>query len=109
MRVEYHPDAAEDLNRATEHHNSRRAGLGDALRVEVYGAIERVVQKPTQHPIVESEIRRCFVHRFPYSVLFRVVSNDLVRPASAIWAREKVRPRLARRGSTRTLGVSAEP
>jgi plasmid stabilization system protein ParE len=79
MRVEYHPEAAEDLNGATDHHNSIRAGLGDKLRVEVYGAIERLAQNPSQYRIVESEIRRCFVHRFPYSVLFRVVSPDLVR------------------------------
>jgi toxin ParE1/3/4 len=79
MRVEYHPAAAEDLNGATDQHNEKRAGLGDALRVEVYGAVERIVQNPKQHRIVENEIRRCFVHRFPYSVLFRVVADDLVR------------------------------
>lgn len=79
MRVEYHPEAAEDLNGATDHHNSLRATLGEALRAEVYGAIERIVQNPRQYRVVENEIRRCFVHRFPYSVLFRVIGNDLVR------------------------------
>lgn len=79
MRVEYHPAAAEDLNGATTHHNRIRAGLGDALRAQVYSAIVRVVQNPSQHRIVESEIRRCFVRRFPYSVLFRFVNADFVR------------------------------
>lgn len=79
MRVEYHPDAAEDLNSANAHHNSIRAGLGDALRAEVYAAIARILQNPKQHPIIENEIRRCFAHRFPYSVVFRVVRSDLVR------------------------------
>ena len=79
MRVEYHPAAAQDLNDAAEHHNTIRAGLGDSLRAEVYGAIDRILQNPEQHRIVETEIRRCFVHRFPYSVLFRCVGQDLVR------------------------------
>ncbi len=79
MRVEYHPEAAEDLNCATDHYNAIRMGLGDALRVEVYGAIERLTQNPNQLRIVENEIRRCLVHRFPYSVLFRVMSPDLIR------------------------------
>lgn len=79
MRVEYHPEAAGDLNGATDHHNSIRAGLGEALKVEVYGAIERITENPQQHRVVENDIRRCFVHRFPYSVLFRVVGADLVR------------------------------
>lgn len=79
MRVEYHPEAAEDLNCATDHYNAIRAGLGDALRVEVYSAIERLTQNPNQLRIVANEIRRCLVHRFPYSVLFRVISPDLIR------------------------------
>lgn len=79
MRVEYHPEAAEDLNGATDRHNSIRAGLGEELKVEVYGAIERIAQNPQQHRVVENDIRRCFVHRFPYSVLFRAVGVDLVR------------------------------
>lgn len=79
MRVEYHPEAADDLNGARIEYNSRRAGLGDALRAEVYEAVDRILQNPKQHRVVENEIRRCFVHRFPYSVLFREVGNDLVR------------------------------
>ena len=79
MRVEYHPEAAEDLNGATGRYNSKRAGLGDELRVEIYGAVERIIQNPQQHRVVENEIRRCFVHRFPYSVLFRLVESNLLR------------------------------
>ncbi len=79
MRVEYHPKAAEDLNCATDHHNAIRAGLGEALKAEVYGAIERIAENPQQHRVVDRDVRRCFVHRFPYSVLFRVVGDDLVR------------------------------
>ena len=79
MRVEYHPEAATDLNRAVADYNAIQGGLGDSLRAEVYEAIERIRGRPQQHPIVEKEIRRCFVHRFPYSVLFRLVASDLVR------------------------------
>ena len=79
MRVEYHPEAADDLNRATAEYNDIRSGLGDALREEVYGAVDRILQNPKQHRVVEQDIRRCFVHRFPYSVLFRELESDLVR------------------------------
>ena len=79
MKLEYHPEAADDLNGATDHHNAIRAGLGETLRAEVYDAIERITRNPNQYRVVERKIRRCFVHRFPYSVLFRVVGSDLVR------------------------------
>lgn len=69
----------DSLNCATDHYIAIRKGLGEALRAEVYGTIERLTQNPHQFRIVENEIRRCLVQRFPYSVLFRVMSPDLVR------------------------------
>lgn len=79
MRVEYHPQAASDLNSAVEHYNGLQPGLGDALRLEVYAAISRIRSNPLQHREIEGGIRRCFVQRFPYSVLFRCPAPDVVR------------------------------
>lgn len=78
MKAEYHPKTIDDLNTAVAHYNHVQAGLGDSLRIEVYGAIDRILQNPEQYRVVENEIRRCFVHRFPYSVLYHIVSAELV-------------------------------
>lgn len=79
MKVEYHLKTTTDLNDAVVYYHEQSAGLGDALRSEVYEAIDRVLVRPLRYAVVERDIRRCFVHRFPYSVLFRVASPDLVR------------------------------
>lgn len=79
MKVEYHPLAASDLNDAVVYYNRRRSGLGDELRAEVYSAIEKIRANPLQYGTVEYDIRRSFVRRFPYSILFRVVNDDLIR------------------------------
>jgi plasmid stabilization system protein ParE len=79
MRVEYHPLSAVDLNEGVSHYNGLRPGLGDALRLEVYGTVDRILLNPERYRVIEEDIRRCFVHRFPYSVLFRVVSPEFVR------------------------------
>jgi toxin ParE1/3/4 len=71
MRVEYHPLTVSDLNDAVAYYNSQRTGLGEALRSEVLAAIERIRANPALYAVVEQEIRRSFVHRFPYSILFR--------------------------------------
>ena len=78
MKVEYHPLTASDLNNAVTYYDRQRAGLGDELRSEVYGAIARIRENPFQFAIVEHEVRRCFVHRFPYSVQFRVIGEDAI-------------------------------
>lgn len=79
MRVEYHAQAASDLNSAVAYYNDRRDGLGDALRVEVYSAIDRICLNPSRYGKIDGGARRCFVHRFPYSVLFRTIGDDAVR------------------------------
>ena len=79
MRVEYHPQAAVDLNAAIAHYNELRPGLGDSFRLEVYAAIARMASNPKQFGQIEVDIRRCFVHRFPYSILFRIPEPHLIR------------------------------
>jgi len=79
MRVEYHPLTTSDLNNAVAHYNRQQAGLGNELRTEVYASIERVLASPAQFSVVSKDIRRCLVHRFPYAILFRVVSEDTLR------------------------------
>jgi hypothetical protein len=50
MKVEYHLLTVSDLNRAVAHYDKQRAALGDALRTEVYEAIERILASSTQFP-----------------------------------------------------------
>ena len=79
MRVEFHPQTETDLNSAISYYNELRPGLGDALRLEAYATIDRILLNSRQYAIVERDIRRCFLHRFPYSVLFCRVNDELVR------------------------------
>lgn len=79
MIVDYHPHTVSDLNNAAGYYNQQRPGLGDVFRSEVYATIERIRSNPYQFPPLERGIRRGFVRRFPYSVLFRVVNDETVR------------------------------
>ena len=79
MRVEYHPATVSDLNRAIDYLESQRSGLGTQLRSEIYQTIDRILNSPQQYRIVRGEIRRCFVRRFPFSVLYRIVNDETIR------------------------------
>jgi len=79
MNLQYHPLTVSDLNRAASYYNRQRRGLGDEFRSEAHAAIARILSNPLQFAIVERDIRRAFTHRFPYSILFRVVNGDTVR------------------------------
>jgi plasmid stabilization system protein ParE len=79
MRVEYHPETVSDLNDAVSYYDERNPGLGDEFRVEIYETIDRITSDPHLHRAIRSDIRRCFVHRFPFSILYRIIDDTLIR------------------------------
>ena len=79
MRVEHHPATATELNDAVRYLNTQRSGLGAELREEITATIGRIKEAPFRYSVVGGDIRRCFVNRFPFSVLYRVIDEDSVR------------------------------
>lgn len=70
MGVYLHPEAEWELREAVEYYEDIEPGLGYDLSVEVYSAIQRAVAHPRAWPILDGEIRRALVRRFPYGVLY---------------------------------------
>lgn len=70
MDVYLHPEAEWELREAVEYYEDIEPGLGYDLSVEVYSAIQRAVAHPRAWPILDGEIRRALVRRFPYGVLY---------------------------------------
>ena len=79
MKVEFHPSTAGDVNEGASFYRRARPGLESEFRHEIDAGIDRIANSPLLYPLVEAQIRRCIVHRFPYSILFRVVDADCVR------------------------------
>ncbi len=59
------PEAEEDLARAFNWYEPRRAGLGKEFFGCVTAALERVVRLPHAFPVVHEPFRRVLVRRFP--------------------------------------------
>jgi plasmid stabilization system protein ParE len=51
---------------------SGELGLGYQCAIEIVAAVERIKSKPGMWPIMDHQVRRCLVHRFPYSVIYSV-------------------------------------
>jgi plasmid stabilization system protein ParE len=78
MKIEYHPLTTVELNDAIKHYNEQQPGLGDYLRSEVYAAIERIRDNPYLYAETRG-VRRALVKRFPYSVVYRLLSTQHIR------------------------------
>jgi len=66
----FHPDAEEEFNEALEYYEDIDSGLGYDFALEVLATIKRSVEFPKAWPVLEGDIRRSLVRRFPYGILY---------------------------------------
>lgn len=79
MRVEYHPAIERELSEIIKYYNGCTRGLGTEFLNEFERQILKIASMPTQWMIVENDIRRSLMKRFPYVIYFRVLGNDVLR------------------------------
>jgi toxin ParE1/3/4 len=72
MTFLFHPEAEDEFHAAIGYYEDREAGLGYDFSVEVFTAIQNTVAHPHAWPLIEDDIHRCLVNRFPYSVLYAI-------------------------------------
>ncbi len=70
MNYSFHPEAEVEFTEAIDYYEERERGLGYDFAVEVYSAIERTIAFPKTWPVIEEDIRRSLVRRFPYGILY---------------------------------------
>ena len=72
MTFSFHPEAEEEFNAAIFFYERNEPGLGYDFSIEVHFAIQNIVNYPTAWPVLEEDIRRCLVKRFPYGVVYSI-------------------------------------
>ena len=79
MRVEYHPAIEGDLRKIMDFYDEQSHGLGIQVLDEFERQILHITSMPTRWMIIESDIRRALMKRFPYVIYFRTLGNNVVR------------------------------
>ena len=70
MKFSFHPEAEEEFYKAIDYYEDIAPGLGYDFALEVHSTIKRSVELPKAWAVLEGEIRRSLVSRFPYGVLY---------------------------------------
>ncbi|MES2938067.1 MAG: type II toxin-antitoxin system RelE/ParE family toxin [Pseudomonadota bacterium] len=78
MRLLYHPSAAQEISDAAVLYESKAVGLGTAFLEQVDAAAEKLLRDPQRWPVIEHDIRRIMLKRFPFGIYFRI-ADDTVR------------------------------
>jgi plasmid stabilization system protein ParE len=72
MKIEILGLAQQELEDAMLFYELEQRGLGRRFKREVRHAIDRIKMYPKAWPMERGEVRKCFVHKFPYNVLYSV-------------------------------------
>ncbi|MGH8643422.1 MAG: type II toxin-antitoxin system RelE/ParE family toxin [Gammaproteobacteria bacterium] len=78
VEVRLRPEAEQDLSDAALWYEGQRSGLGQQFLDEVVAIFATIAETPVMYPTVHRSTRRAVVHRFPFSVYYRVEDTEVV-------------------------------
>lgn len=99
-RVRFRPQARAEIREARHWYEHKVAGLGLAFIAELDATLAFLRLHPQMYPAVSTDgaVRRALLHRFPYSIVYEVISgDDLVVLACRHVRQDEVNWNLARR------------
>lgn len=77
MIFAFHPDAKAEFFAAINYYENVETGLGFDFSVEVFATIQNIVDHPKAWPVLEGDVHRCLVNRFPYGVLYSLEKDEI--------------------------------
>ena len=74
----FHPEAEAEFIEAIEYYENHEPRLGYEFSIEVFAAIQNIIRYPTAWPLMEEDVRRCLVNRFPYGIIYSIEQGAIV-------------------------------
>jgi plasmid stabilization system protein ParE len=81
--VVFLPEAEQEMLEAAGHYESQATDLGTDFLSEVERAVNSIAKLPMTWPVIEGELRRRLVRRFPFGILYRIEPEEIVIVAVA--------------------------
>jgi len=77
MNLTFRPEARLEFDEAVDWYNTQ-AGLGAAFISAVNNTLDSLCSDPESYPKVHRDTRRISVPRYPYSIFFRELQDDIL-------------------------------
>lgn len=77
MNFYFHPEAEAEFLEAISYYEDCEPGLGEEFSLEVYSTVQNILLYPSAWLILEGNVRRCLVNRFPFGVLYSIEGDRI--------------------------------
>jgi hypothetical protein len=78
LRVRLDIDAAAELAEAVAYYDGLLGGLGSEFAAEIRSGLRRIEEYPKAWPLIEDDIRRYRLNRFPYGLVYMLHQTEIV-------------------------------
>jgi plasmid stabilization system protein ParE len=72
------PEAEQEMLEVARYYQSQASGLGIEYLNEVERAVRAIAESPRAWPVVEGQLRRRLIRRFPFGILYRIEPEEIV-------------------------------
>jgi len=76
--VDFLPEAAQEMIEAARYYQSLSSGLGNDYLSEVEHAVQSIASSPQTWPVLEGNLRRRLIKRFPFGILYRIEPDKIL-------------------------------
>lgn len=77
-RLVFRRNAEAELAETVDWYEGQRVGLGVEFLKEFDAALARILDNPSQYQIVDDDIRRAPLHRFPYGIMHAASDEEIL-------------------------------
>lgn len=67
-----------EIEDAKEFYNLQKPTLGDTFKNDIKKSIEHIKEFPYLYPNITDNLKRCVLHRFPYSIFYSIIDNTIL-------------------------------
>ncbi len=72
IRLDFHPDIYQEVRDGYLWYESKSRGLGEDFIIELEYAFSSITEMPKTWPVISKDLRRYFLKRFPYGVIYNI-------------------------------------
>jgi toxin ParE1/3/4 len=76
--LSFHPDAEIEMIEAAAYYEAQQKNLGKHFLASVQEAARKIAIFPDAYPVIQDNVQRCLTKTFPYAVLFKKTSHQLI-------------------------------
>jgi toxin ParE1/3/4 len=76
-RIVFDPAVKLDIRTAKRYYEKKRPGLGEDFRRRVFDQFERIALYPLAAPVVEDDVRRIGMEKFPFEIYYRADEKEI--------------------------------